>query len=293
VDRNVEAVVEMMLDATQKYALPLTEDRLFGWHAALFPTGRSAMRKITTGAWRTGGMEVVSGPEGREKVHFEGPGPEAVERAMKTFLTWYEDRRTDTEPLIKAGLAHLYFVTIHPLEDGNGRIARAIAEMSLARLEDSAQRFYSMSSQIREERKDYYAILESTQKGGMDVTEWLVWFLDCLARAIDKTNEVTAGVLAKEALWRHLKQKSIEVSERQRKIINRLLDGFEGNLTTEKCGNKRFPRHGTSRHSGPDQERGSKTGRRCWSEHRLHAGSLKTRRGSTQEMKSQRAIPEL
>ena len=234
VDRNVEGVVEMLLDATQKYALPLTEDRLFGWHAALFPTGRSAKRKITTGAWRTGGMEIVSGPEGGEKVHFEGPGPEAVEREMKTFLAWYETRTTDTEPLIKAGLAHLYFATIHPFEDGNGRIARAITEMSLARLEDSAQRFYSMSSQIREERKDYYAILESTQKGGMDVTEWLVWFLDCLACAIDKANEVTAGVLAKEVLWRHLKQKSIEVSERQRKIINRLLDGFEGKLTTEK-----------------------------------------------------------
>jgi Fic family protein len=235
-DRNVEGIVEMMLDATEKYALPLTEDRLFGWHDALFPTGRSRMRKITTGAWRSGGMEVVSGPEGREKIHFEAPGPEAVESEMKTFLTWYEDHATSIEPLIKAGLAHLYFVTIHPFEDGNGRIARAMTEMSLARMENSAQRFYSMSSQIREERKGYYQILESTQKGGMDVTEWLVWFLDCLGRAIGKANNLTAGVLAKETFWRHLKQRSIEVSERQRKIINQLLDGFEGKLTTEKWG---------------------------------------------------------
>ncbi len=235
-DRNVEGIVEMMLDATQKYAQPLKEERLFGWHAALFPTGRSGMRKVKTDAWRTGGMEVVSGPEGKEKIHFEGPGPEAVGPEMERFLTWYEDNATSTEPLTKAGLAHLYFVTIHPFEDGNGRIARAITEMSLARLENSAQRFYSMSSQIREDRKGYYEILESTQKGGMDVTEWLVWFLDCLGRAIGKANELTAGVLAKEAFWRHARQRSIDVSERQKKIINQLLDGFEGKLTTEKWG---------------------------------------------------------
>ena len=235
-DRNVEGIVEMMLDATQKYASPLTEERIFGWHAALFPTGRSGMRKIKAGAWRTGGMEVVSGPEGKQKVHFEAPAAEAIRAEMKAFLTWYEDNTTHTEPLIKAGLAHLYFVTIHPFEDGNGRIARAITEMSLARLEDSAQRFYSMSSQIQAGRKSYYEILESTQKGGMDVTEWLVWFLDCLGRAIGKANELTAGVLNKEAFWRHLRQKSIEVSERQKKIINQLLDGFEGKLTTEKWG---------------------------------------------------------
>jgi len=233
-DRNVEGIVEMMLDATQKYAEPLTEERLFGWHAALFPTGRSGMRKITAGAWRPGGMEVVSGLEGREKIHFEAPGPKAVGREMKGFLTWFEARTPDTEPLIKAGLGHLYFVTIHPFEDGNGRIARAITEMSLARIENSAQRFYSMSSQIREERKAYYEILESTQKDGMDITEWLVWFLDCLTRAIDKASELTGGVLANEGFWRGLKRKPIEVSERQKEIINRLLDGFEGKLTTEK-----------------------------------------------------------
>ena len=245
-DRDVEGIVEMMLDATQKYALPLTKERLFGWHAALFPTGRSGMRRIVTGAWRTGAMEVVSGLEGREKVHFEGPGPEALGPEMKTFLTWYEDRTTETEPLIKAGLAHLYFVTIHPFEDGNGRIARAITEMSLARIEDSAQRFYSRSSEIREERKGYYAILESTQKGGMDVTGWLLWFLDCLARAIDRANELTSGVLAKEAFWRHLRGKAIEVSERQKKVINRLLDGFAGKLTTEKWGRLARVSHDTA-----------------------------------------------
>jgi Fic family protein len=234
VDRNVEGIVEMMLDATERYASPLTEERLFGWHAALFPTGRSGMNKITTGAWRTGEIEVVSGPIGKEKVHFEAPGPEAVRREMSGFLTWYEDKPPGLEPLIKAGLAHLYFVTVHPFEDGNGRIARAITEMSLARIEDSAQRFYSMSSQIREERKGYYEILESTQKSGMDVSEWLIWFLDCLARAIDKATELTSSVLAKEAFWRRLKQKSIDVSERQREILNRLFEGFEGKLTTEK-----------------------------------------------------------
>jgi Fic family protein len=245
-DRHVEGIVEMMLDATQNYAKPLTQDRLFGWHAALFPTGRSGMRKITAGSWRRGGMEVVSGREGREKVHFEAPGPGAVEHEMKTFLTWFEDPKTGMEPLIKAGLAHLYFATIHPFEDGNGRIARAITEMSLARLETSAQRFYSMSSQIREERKDYYAILESVQKGGMEVTEWLVWFLDCLTRAIERANELTGGVLAKEAFWRHLKQKSVEVSERQKKIINQLLDGFQGKLTTEKWGKLAKVSHDTA-----------------------------------------------
>jgi Fic family protein len=234
VDRNVEGIVEMMLDATQKYASPLTEERLLGWHASLFPTGRSGMRRITTGAWRTGGMEVVSGPIGKEKVHFEAPQADVVGREMKMFLTWYEDKAPGIEPLIKAGLAHLYFVTVHPFEDGNGRIARAITEMSLARTEDSAQRFYSMSSQIREERKSYYEILEATQKHGMDVTGWLVWFLDCLGRAIEKASEVTSSVLAKESFWRHLKQRSVDVSERQRKMLNRLLEGFEGKLTTEK-----------------------------------------------------------
>jgi Fic family protein len=245
-DRNVEGVVEMMLDATQHYASPLTEGRIFGWHAALFPTGRSGMRKIKTGAWREGPMEVVSGPEGKEKVHFEAPEPKHVQQEMKQFLGWYEDKNAVSELLIKTALAHLYFVTIHPLEDGNGRIARAITEMSLARLENSPQRFYSMSSQIREERKAYYEILEATQKAGMDVTKWLVWFLDCLGRAIAKAKTLTAAVLEKDAFWRHLKEESIEVSERQKNIINMLLDGFEGKLTTEKWGKLAKTSHDTA-----------------------------------------------
>ena len=233
-DRNVEGVVEMMLDATQHYESPLSKERIFGWHAALFPTGWSGMRKIRTAAWREGAMEVVSGPEGKQKVHFEAPPANQVEVEMKRFLIWFEGRSVVSEPLIKAGLAHLYFVTIHPLEDGNGRIARAITEICLARLEDSAQRFYSMSSQIREERKAYYQILDSTQKNGMDVTPWLVWFLDCLGRAIAKAKRLTAAVLEKDAFWRHLKEESVDVSERQKEIINLLLDGFEGKLTTHK-----------------------------------------------------------
>lgn len=233
-DRNVEGIVEMMLDATQHYASSLTEERIFGWHAALFPTGRTGMRKIKTGAWREAGMEVVSGPEGKQQVHFEAPAADQVEAEMQRFLTWFEDKKAVGEPLIKTGLAHLYFVTIHPFEDGNGRIARAITEMSLARLEQSPQRFYSMSSQIREERKAYYAILEATQKGGMDVTEWLVWFLDCLGRAIVKAKALTAAVLEKDGFWRRLKEERIEVSDRQKDIVNLLLDGFEGKLTTEK-----------------------------------------------------------
>jgi len=235
-DRQVEGIVEVMLDATQNYASPLTEERLFGWHAGLFPAGRSGMRKITTGKWRAGGIEVVSGPEGKQKVHFEAPRAELVGPEMQRFLTWYEDGATNMEPLIKAGLAHLYFVTIHPLEDGNGRIARAITEISLARSENSAQRFYSMSSQILEQRKGYYQILESTQKGGLDVSAWLTWFLDCLGRAFSKANEFTADVLVKDAFWRRLKRESIDVSERQKKIISLLLGGFDGKLTTEKWG---------------------------------------------------------
>jgi Fic family protein len=245
-DGHVEGVVEMTLDATQRYESPLTDERILGWHAALFPTGRSGMRKIAIGAWRKGAMEVVSGPQGKQKVHFEAPRAERVEPEMKQFLSWYENSTTTIEPLIKAGLAHLYFVTIHPFEDGNGRITRAITEMSLARLENSTERFYSMSSQIREEHKRYYEILESTQKGGLDVTDWLVWFLDCLGRAIGKAKNLTAGVLAKDAFWRRLKQGSIEVSERQREIINHLFDGFEGKLTTEKWGKLAQTSHDTA-----------------------------------------------
>jgi Fic family protein len=232
-DRNIDRIVEMMLDATQKYTDPLTDERLFGWHGALFPSGYSGIHKIRTGVWREGGMQVVSGAEGNEKVHFEAPVAERVGQEMAAFLAWFNSSEK-IEPLIKAGLAHLSFVTIHPFSDGNGRIARAIAEMSLARLEKSAQRFYSMSSQIREQRRSYYQILENTQKGGMDVTDWLTWFLDCLGHAIEKANMLTGSVLEKDAFWQRLKQESIVVSDRQKKVINLLLDGFEGKLTTEK-----------------------------------------------------------
>jgi Fic family protein len=223
----------MMLDATRDYAEPLTDDRLFGWHAALFRSGRSGIQKIRTGAWRAGGMQVVSGAVGNEKIHLEAPVAERVEAEMAAFLAWFNGSE-EIEPLIKAGLAHLYFVTIHPFEDGNGRIARGITELCLARLENSAQRFYSMSSQIREERRSYYEILESTQKSTMDVTDWLIWFLGCLGHAIEKANALTGSVLEKDAFWRRLKEKSIGVSDRQKKVINMLLDAFEGKLTTEK-----------------------------------------------------------
>src|SRR5207248_8104700 len=186
-DRHVEGVVEMMLDATRKYEQPLTADRLFGWHSALFPTGRSGMRKIRVGAWRddaSGPMQVVSGPVGRERVHFEAPAARPLGREMDQFFDWFNDEggKTPIEPVLKAAVAHLWFVTIHPFDDGNGRIARAIADWVLARSENSAQRFYSMSAQIRLERQAYYNILERTQKGSLEITPWLAWFIGCLGR---------------------------------------------------------------------------------------------------------------
>ena len=233
-ERNVEGVVEMMLDATQNYGEPLTGERLFAWHASLFPTGRSGMTKIIVGGWRddaTGPMQVVSGPIGRERVHYEAPGASRLPDEMAALLDWME-RDAGIDPVIKAGLAHLWFVTIHPFEDGNGRIARAIADLNLARSEQSQQRFYSMSSQIRAERNRYYDMLEATQKGGLDVTQWLRWFLDCLERAIDRAEETLASVRKKARLWDAIKGQPI--SERQRLVINRLLDGFEGKLTSSK-----------------------------------------------------------
>ncbi|HKM67067.1 MAG TPA: Fic family protein [Candidatus Acidoferrum sp.] len=232
-DQHVEGIVRVMMDATKDYSKPLTTERLFAWHAALFPTGYSGLRKIRTGAWRQGKMQVVSGREGNEKVHFEAPLARRVKREMKVFLSWF-NAEDQIPALIRTGLAHLYFVTIHPFDDGNGRIARAITELSLAKLENSAQRFYSMSSEIREQRKKYYAMLESAQKGGLDVTEWLAWFLNCLHRAMEKANALSKAVLEKDTFWRHLKEKSIEVTPRQQELINRLLGGFTGKLTTEK-----------------------------------------------------------
>ncbi len=233
-DRDVEGVVEMMLDATRHYDQPLTTERLFAWHAALFPTGRSGMRKIRVGAWRDdseGPMQVVSGPMGKERVHFEAPAAQRVAREMATFLEWF-NAQNDLDPVMKAGLAHLWFVSIHPFEDGNGRIARAIADMSLARSENSSQRFYSMSAQICQERNECYNILEQTQKGGMDVTPWMQRFLGCLGRAIDGAQTVLSAVLVKARFWERLQ--GISINDRQRLVLNRLLDGFEGKLTTTK-----------------------------------------------------------
>jgi len=234
VDRKVEGVVEMMLDATRHYDKPLTAERLFGWHASLFPTGRSGTTKIRTGAWRndrTGPMQVVSGPVGNERVHFEAPKASRLDREMKSFLAWFE-RERGIDPVLKAGLAHFWFVTIHPFDDGNGRIARALADLALARSENSPQRFYSMSAQIRQERTAYYGILEQTQKATMDITRWMDWFLGCLGRAIDGAQSSLAAVLAKARFWERIRD--VQLNQRQRLVINRLLDGFEGKLTSSK-----------------------------------------------------------
>jgi Fic family protein len=233
-DRDVEGIVEMMLDATQHHDEPLTEERPFGWHAALFPTGRSGMHRIKVGTWRddsTGPMQVVSGPVGKEKVHFEAPEAGRIGREMAAFLEWF-NRPAGIDPVLKAALAHLWFVTIHPFDDGNGRIARAIADLALARSERSPKRFYSMSAQIRLERGDYYALLERTQKGTLDVTPWMEWFLGCLDRAFDGAEAILANVLRKARFWGAHPGESL--NERQRKVLNRLLDGFEGKLTSSK-----------------------------------------------------------
>jgi Fic family protein len=233
-DRDVEGIVEMMLDATGNYTKPLTAQRLFAWHASLFPTGRSGMRKIKVGAWRddgSGPMQVVSGPVGKQKVHFEAPPAARVAREMKEFLRWFE-KPGDADPLLVAGLAHLWFVTIHPFDDGNGRIARAVADMALARSEKSGQRFYSMSAQIRRERSDYYTKLERTQKGGLDVTPWQDWFLSCLLRAIEGAQDTLAAVFDKARFWERFAKEPLNA--RQIKVLNRLLDGFDGKLTTSK-----------------------------------------------------------
>lgn len=234
VDRNVEGIVEVMLDATTNYRQALTEDRLFGWHAALFPTGRSGLLKISVGGWRNdahGPMQVVSGPMGKETVHYQAPPAAEVPAHMAAFLTWFNAPHA-IEPVLKAALAHLWFVTIHPFDDGNGRIARAIADLQLSRSENDAQRFYSMSAQIRNERDEYYEILKSTQRGTLDVTPWLQWFLTCLKRAIDHAIEASGGTLARARFWEKLDQ--LGLNERQRIVLGRLLNDFEGNLTTSK-----------------------------------------------------------
>jgi len=233
-DRHVEGVVEMMLDATQHYGQPLTSERLFGWHASLFPAGRSAMHPITVGQWRgdrKAPMQVVSGPVGRERVHFEAPAAVRLDQEMRRLLEWFNSDAT-MEPVLKAALAHLWFVTIHPFDDGNGRIARAVADMALARSEGSPRRFYSMSGQIREERADYYRILERTQQQTMDVTAWMEWFLGCLTRAIEGARAALSGAIDKARHWERLRD--VPLNERQRLVIDQLLEGFEGKLTSSK-----------------------------------------------------------
>ena len=233
-ERHVDGVVEMMLDATQKYDQPLTDERLYDWHAALFPTGRSGMSKITVGAWRTdsgGPMQVVSGAIGRERVHYEAPAAKRLKKEMKVFLKWLGGNG-GMDLVVKSAVAHLWFVTLHPFDDGNGRIARAISDQTLARSEQSANRFYSMSSQIREDRKAYYNILESTQKGGLDITHWLEWYLGCLDRAFDGAEIILGKVMQKANFWQTNRGRTF--NDRQTKILNRLLDGFEGKLTSSK-----------------------------------------------------------
>ena len=234
-DRHVEGVVEMMLDATGNYTKPLTEDRLFGWHVSLFPTGRSGMHKINVGAWRddaTGPMQVVSGPIGKQEVHYEAPpAGRRLPKEIKAFLRWFK-KPGDADPLLIAGLAHLWFVTLHPFDDGNGRIARAIADMALARAENTGQRFYSMSAQIRTERKAYYETLEHTQKGTCDITAWQEWFLGCLLRAIEGAHDTLETVLGKARFWERFAKEPL--NDRQIKVLNRVLDGFEGKLTSSK-----------------------------------------------------------
>ena len=233
-DRRTEGVVEMMLDATENHAALLTPERLFGWQAALFPTGYSGMHKVKTGAWRDdaeGPMQVVSGPIGRQRVHYQAPPSRRLDAEMQAFLDWF-NRRAGPEGLLRVGIAHLWFVTIHPFEDGNGRIARAVADQALAQSEDSGQRFYSVSSQIRKERSSYYDALERTQKGTLEVTDWMVWFLNCFSRAIDGAEATCAIVLRKADFWQRFAREPF--NERQKRVLNRFLDGFEGKLTARK-----------------------------------------------------------
>jgi Fic family protein len=233
--RDVEGIVEIMLDATQRFSIPLSKDRLFAWHAALFPTGHSGMQKITVAGWRipeAGPMQVVSGPIGKEHVHFEAPGADLLEKEMRAFLNWF-DNEHDIDPVLKAGIAHLWFITIHPFEDGNGRIGRAISDMALAQADKTQDRFYSMSSQIEAERNDYYDQLEKQQRRTPDITNWLDWFLDCLGRAISNAENTLGNILFRAQLWDTINHKP--VNERQRLIINRMLeDDFKGHMNTSK-----------------------------------------------------------
>ena len=234
VDRHVDGVVDMVIDATASCNTAVTRERLFGWHAALFPTGYSGLSRLSVGAWRddtSGPMQVVSGPIGRQRVHFEAPPAMRLEAETGRFLDWLNGASNEL-PLLKAGLGHLWFITLHPFDDGNGRIARAIGDLLLARADGSPQRFYSLSAQIQRERKAYYDILEQTQKRSMDVTPWLVWFLDALLRAVDQAQTALDTVLAKAHFWQ--RWAALPLTERQVKLLNKLLDGFEGKLTSSK-----------------------------------------------------------
>ena len=229
--RNIDGVVEMMLDATQRFSLPLTEERLFGWHAALFPTGYSGPYKIEAGKYRSGIMQVVSGAMGKEKVHYEAIKPEFVKTEMDKFLNWFNDDKSQ-DPVIKAAIAHFWFIIIHPFDDGNGRIGRAISDMMLARAEGSGERFYSMSSQILEERKAYYAVLQKVQHSTSDISDWLYWFLHCLKNAMLATENTTQNILRKAEFWKMYE--TTPINERQRKILNMLFENFDGKLQTSK-----------------------------------------------------------
>ncbi|RPD42571.1 Fic family protein [Chitinophaga barathri] len=235
IDRNVEGIVEMMLDATQQYKAILTDNRLFGWHASLFPVGGNRIHKFISGAWRNNSksnpMQVVSGVLGREKVHFQAPDSDKLKNEMEKFLQWFNSHEV-IDPVLKAAIAHLWFITIHPFSDGNGRIARAITDMQLARADGSPHRFYSMSAQIRTERHRYYDILEETQKGTLDITAWIIWFLECLDRAVSATDITLGAVIKKARLWESPLTQA--VNDRQKLMLNKLLDGFTGKLTSSK-----------------------------------------------------------
>jgi len=233
-DKHVDGVVQMIVDATRNYEMPLTNERLFGWHAALFPTGHSGMHKITVASYRNdeeGPMQVISGAIGREKVHYEAPPAIEIPAEMASFLSWFNQEQ-GLDPVIKAGLAHLWFVTLHPFDDGNGRIARAIGDMALARADSTVQRFYSLSAQIQRDRNDYYNYLESTQKGNLEVTSWLEWFLGCLLRAVQSANNELKGVVYLSNVSK--RAPSGNLNERQMKLLNMLMHDFKGNLTTGK-----------------------------------------------------------
>lgn len=233
-DRNVDAVVTMMLDATQLYKNKVTKERLCGWQAALFPNGYSGLHKITVGDWRKddkGPMQVVSGPMGKEKIHFEAPHADRLKTEMRTFLNWL-NTGTVADQVVKSGVAHFWFVTVHPFDDGNGRVGRALSDMLLARSEDSALRCYSLSEQIRKERSNYYEMLEKSSKGDLDLTQWLLWYLRCLERALDAAELRLQNVFRKTRFWDEYR--NTEVNERQRKVLNKLFDGFDGKLTTSK-----------------------------------------------------------